>query len=710
MMVRVNGEYLDFDGDIEIEVQIKLFEEIQTSNGDYSYSFDLPKTNHNLKLLGLPFADTIKSIYNNVSCDIIDNTGFKIHPGSLQVSKITDVIQCSFFGGNTQWFNRLNDPMSSLVLRKYDLDLTVANIQASWLRNSGIVFPIIDAGALASRSYANLKVEDFTSLFYIKTLFTEIFNAKGIKLDGDLFKDSLFNISGILCNTKSQKAITDRSTYAQKTSTQNFTSAGYTKILFQNDSVSPFFDGDSNLFVNSTYTPDSKMRVAISITLNCQFGDGARFRVLVGGVSIAQYSLTLSSSDQLDLNVSLEATLDAFETLEIHATAFIGNFNMTGGTLKITPVYLYRAFGSASVPQWTQLQFVSNVLRLFNALPSFNPDSQTLTINLFKDIKSKEPIDISDDIEIIETDYSTFVSAYAKRNIFAYQDGNDEDLREYNINNFISYGSGALTIDNNFIDNEADVLESDFTSPITYLNGVFDVSMERINFVELEEIDEKDITSVSDSSGVPRFNMSSADDLFTVGDLVRLETTEEGYNGEFVVNAVTTTYITVNGLAFDASATGTVTLLRHKFTGDDNVYLFANIQNLSNLDYTSKYSMLIDNTSFTSASLAYFNLLSNGRQINAKYKQSLSFGGVNNPLSYQLSLLDTYWGIFSDILSDPVMCKANGYFSQSKFMQLKTFLQPVRIKHKDTSNLYYLNRNRGYKEKSVPCYNELIKL
>jgi len=171
MMIKVNGEYLDFDDTIEIESQIKLFEEISTANGEFSYSFELSKTSNNLKLLGFPFPDSIKSIYQNVACEIIDNSGFKVYTGSLQIENITDVINCSFFGGNSDWFALLSEPISSLPLYKYNVDLTVANIQASWLKDSGIVFPIIDTGVLVSRSYTNLKVEDFTSCFYVKTLF-----------------------------------------------------------------------------------------------------------------------------------------------------------------------------------------------------------------------------------------------------------------------------------------------------------------------------------------------------------------------------------------------------------------------------------------------------------------------------------------------------------------------------------------------------------
>lgn len=713
MMIRVNDEYLDFDGDIEIEVQIKLFEKIQTSNGDYSYSFDLPTTNHNFKLLGLPFPDTIKSIYNNVDCDIIDNSGYKIHKGSLQVNRVSNVISCTFFGGNTQWFNRLNSPMNQLALRKYDIDLTDTNIMNSWANRKGLVFPIIDTGALVTRSFQNLKVEDFTSCIYVKDLMQDIFGPQGIKLEGDLLKDEVYNNAVITSNGKSSDDVVNRSSYVKKTSQQTGITAA-TKITFQDETTFPFFDGSIGNFASSTYTADIKMVVDVSITAICTYSVGPlNIFLYKNGAQIAEKQGGQFFGGGATITVSLvdSVQLEVGDTLEVYASAAIAISVNVGSTFKITPTFLYRVFGSSSVPRWTQLQFVSNIFRLLNALPSFNSESNTLTVNLFKDIKSKEAIDISDDIEIQEIDYSEFVSSYAKRNIFSYQEGSTEDLREYNISNFISYGSGAIEIDNDFIDNESDVLESDFTSPITYLNSVFDMSMERINYVELDEVDDKNITAASSGGdGLTRLSMSNADELFSADDLVGVETTVEAYNGQWVVAAVTTTYIVIRGVDFTSTATGTATLLRHKFTTENDVYLFVNVPTVQNLTFSSNYSMVINDAPFTFTSFAYFNLLSNGRQINTKYKQSLSFGSVNNPLSYQLSLLDTYWGIFSDILSDPVMLKVNGYFHQNKYMDLKTFMQPVRIKINETNNLYYLNRNRGYKDKSTPCYNELIKL
>lgn len=720
MMIKVNGEYLDFDGDIEIESQIKLFEEISTSNGDFSYDIDIQDNGFNRKILGIPRADVVKSIYQNVPSEIIDDTGQSLYIGKLQVNRIEGgIISSTFYSGNTEWFALLSEPMSSLPLYRYDVDLTEANIQASWAQDSGIVFPILDTGSLVSRSFANLKIEDFTACFYTKTLFNEIFNPLGIKIDGDLINDPIFKKHTIASNGKSQDDVDNRSCYVQKQTAQ--TNSFNVLVTFQDESIFPYFDGSQNNYdiTSSSYVADVKMTIRVNLNLyvNATFGAPSlslfEIRFRINGVVHSTFTYDAPSSGRtidMETVIPLEA-LDSL-TVVIVVVAFNG-LNINSGSIKITPTYIYKVFGTSSVPNWSQGEFVSNILRLFNVLPSYNVNTKTLTLDLFNNIKNKEYVDLSNEIVINAIDYSDFVSNYAKNNIFSYQESDDEDLRKYNISNFINYGSGNLTIENDFIEDSADIVESDFTSPITYLNGIFDMSMEKINFVELEEIDDKDVTSVTDSSGVPRFNISNADDLFAVGDLVRLEGfgTTPQYNGEWVVNAVTSSYITVNGLTYNTGGDGTATLLRHKFTLDDNVYSFIHVPNIETTFFSSKTEMILEEaTTFTTAAIAYFNLLSNNTGINRVYKQSLSFGAPNNPLNYQITLLDTYWPLFARVLNDPVKLEATGYLKKTTFDKIKSFLKPIMIQTEETRNLYYLNKNRGYRGSDKPCELELIKL
>lgn len=712
MMLKANGEYLDFNGDIEVESQVRVFESIDPKklfNGDFSYQIDIQDTGFNRKILGIPRADTVKIIYQLVPSEVIDDTGQSIYTGKLQVNRIEGgFISSTFYSGNSEWFSELSQPLSALPLYRYDRDLTEAGIIASFSESSGIVFPIIDTGALITRSFANFKVEDFIGCFYVKTLFNEIFNPKGIKIEGDFLNDPTFNKLVICANNRGDDEIENRSTYVNKTGDQT---TGVTAVItFEDESTFPFFDGSIGNYnpVTSEYTADVKMLLRVELTVDISSSTTSTVNVFVNGVAVFTRSVANSAQIAIDQNFVIPSGGIVTVVLDN-----VGGFVtvLAGSTVRFTPIFLYRTFGNSSVPQWTQIDFVSNILRLFNVLPSYDPISKTLTLDLFNNIKNKPYVDLSDEIVIDSIDFTEFVSGYAKNNIFTYQESEDENLRIYNISNFVSYGSGNLTIDNDYIEDQKEVVVSDFASPITYLSSIFDMSMERINFVELDEVDSQAITSVTDSSGDARFVITNADFFFQAGDLVRIETESEIYNGEWVVSSVTPTAIFVNGLFYGGSTTGTAVLLRHKFTDDDNVYLFINVNNVSPSFYSSNSSILISEATTSSlSSVAYFNLLSNGKQINRVFKQSLSFGEVNNPLNYQVNLLDTYWPLFSRVLNDPVMGFASGYLKKTTFENVKSFLRPVMIQTEETRNLYYMNRNRGYKGSEVPCSLELIKL
>ena len=715
MMIKANGEYLDFNGDIEIESQIKLFEEIDKSSGSFSYDLDFADNGLNRKILGIPRADTIKSIYQSVPSEVVDDTGQSVYIGKLQVNRIDGGrIISTFFAGNTEWFSLLSNSMSSLPLYKYDIDLTEANIVASWSEDSGIVFPLIDTGVLITRSYKNVKIEDFTSCFYVKTLFKEIFNPLGIKIEGDLINDPLFNQSVIASNGKSQGDIDDRSSYVSKTSVQAGITTVETKVTFQDETTFPYFDGSLNNFTSSTYTADVRMTVRVELVLNITAGVLSAARIRFYKNAVEEFSYVAGVGGAISTSKSLTISLEAGDTIEIYALESngIGSISVDSGSIKITPTYLYKVFGNSSVPiKWTQGEFVSNILRLLNVLPSFNVVTQTLTLDLFNRIKEKPLVDVSDQIVIDTVDFSEFVSSYAKNNIFKYQESEDEDLRVYNISNFISYGSGNLTIDNDYLEISADIIESDFTSPITYLNGIFDMSMERINFVQTDEIDSLTVTSVTDATGIASINITTPSTLFSIGNLVKVKTAADIYNGEWVIESVGAGFITVKGGYYSGNDTGTATLLKHTFTDDDNIYVFVNVPNVDTTFFSSKLEFLLeDDTPFNTTAIAYFNLLSNNTSINRVYKQSLSFGAVDNMLSYQLTLLQSYWPLFSRILNDPVMLLATGYFKRKTYDEIKTFLRPLMVKTEETVNLYYMNRLIGYKGSERGCEAQLIKL
>jgi hypothetical protein len=62
-----------------------------------------------------------------------------------------------------------------------------------------------------------------------------------------------------------------------------------------------------------------------------------------------------------------------------------------------------------------------------------------------------------------------------------------------------------------------------------------------------------------------------------------------------------------------------------------------------------------------------------------------------------------------EILNDPVMMMLIGHLPEHIHRQL-TPLAPVYIKTLESTNLYYINNESGYKGSSRPCELKLIKL
>jgi len=269
--------------------------------------------------------------------------------------------------------------------------------------------------------------------------------------------------------------------------------------------------------------------------------------------------------------------------------------------------------------------------------------------------------------------------------------------------------SGEIEVDNDYIEDSVTAVESDFASPVSYKNPAFNCSMERIHYIEIVDDTTVEVTSVSDSGGTPRFNITDADLTFVAGKLARLVTNVPEYNGDFVVTVVTSTYIEVRGLEYVSTATGYAILIRQAISDDDNVYLFSVIRSTDTDDIFDKEAVYLNDTAETNFSIAFFNMLRLGRAIESSYTQGLALGEVDGQFQFQETIIDKYWTQFSMILQDPVKLIADGNLPIKVYNSID-FLRPISIRTRETSNLYYVNKITGYEERAIPCEMELIKL
>jgi len=719
MMIKVSNEFLDFNEQIEVEKQIKLFEDISTTDGDFSYAFDLPKTLNNTRLLQNPFPDNInKLVYQQIPAKVLSDSGAELYDGYLRIERVTDVYSCSFFAGNNNWFAMIGGLLSELDLSRFDIEQTVAEIEYSWSLNDGIVFPLVDNGGLLTRSYPQIKVEDLVGAFYVKTIFNQIFVEAGIKIQGELLNDWMYQNTVCLKNSKSEEEINARSSFIEKTSAQTITTTP-TVIIWDNDSVFPYFDGDENLFnlpINQ-YQPDVGMILNINVSLNITRVSIAIVAhvftyIYINGVQV------FVKDNQLQPTFSSQVIAPTFKVkvlsgdiVEVLTSSNIGTpleASITSGTLKITPSFIYKTFGKSAVPNWTKQKFVSNILRLFNVLASYEAGNKTLTLNLFEKIKSKPAIDLSEYISETEVDYSEFISDYGKRSKLSYNEVEFKELKDNNVGQFFKYGQGVIEVNNDFLEDDVDIIESDFSNPLAYINGVLDMSIEKTNLLELEEGENTNITSVTDASGNARFNIP--EDIFLVGDLVRIEeSTNTSYNGDWVVTGTAAGWIECLGTGFDTNATATVTKMDYTYSNSDDVYLLVNIPSYSITKFSGNEFIFLEDTGKSTFAVAYFDLINTNRQINVDFIYSLSFGGIDDPLHYQITMIEQYFRLLRQVLNDPVKLLSTAHLPYALFVQID-FLSPIKVLTEQTQNVYYLNRITGYSESFLPTTLELIKL
>ena len=369
------------------------------------------------------------------------------------------------------------------------------------------------------------------------------------------------------------------------------------------------------------------------------------------------------------------------------------------GTVKITPTYIYRTIASSVVPNWTRQQFVSNVLRIFNVLPSYSSGTATLTLSLFEKIKTKTPLDLSEYISDTEVDYQEFISDYGKTSRLSYAEVEYDQLKTYNKGKFLKYGQGSIQIDNGFLEPDKEILASDFANPIAYNNPVFDASLELTNLIELEETEEQEFPDVAnDGFGDAAFRIGTQ--IFLVGDLARIvDSSNEVYNGDWVVKSIPSSggfeHVVFNGLPFDTAATGTIKKLIYKYSSSEDVFLFLNIPNYT-VSKFSNASIIFDSGGFypievTQTALAYFDLIHLNKQVNSDFIYSLAFGDIEDPLRYQVNMIHSYFRLFSQVLNDPVKLIQTAMLPYDVYNRID-FLRPITIKTLETSNMYYLNR------------------
>ena len=176
---------------------------------------------------------------------------------------------------------------------------------------------------LITRSYPQLKIEDFVAGLYVKTIFKKIFTEAGIKIQGELLEDWRYKHLICVANSKNEELINAATSYVEKNAAQVIPFNTTVKVTWDNDSTLPFFDGSYNAFdiANDEYITPLKMTAQINFTdvyLGTGFGGLVLVAIRVNGVNVktGAYGALQNVETACPLDVSLQ--LEVGDIVTIH--------------------------------------------------------------------------------------------------------------------------------------------------------------------------------------------------------------------------------------------------------------------------------------------------------------------------------------------------------------------------------------------------------
>ncbi len=726
MILKIEDEYLEFDGEIILERQVMNIETLDNV-GDFSYAFNVEPTAHNKRVLGIESINkTNKQIFVDRLVELQTNAGLPIAYGKILITD-TLGIECSFLSGNTNFFNSIEGNVQDIDLSEFDVFPSEDTIVDSWDNTEGVVFPLVDKGGLDRRKYpffkfraltARVDFNDFQPFIYVKNVIDGIFKLAGLKLEGDLINESTYN--SLITTNNSQdyyeRKFTDVNVNIGKAVPQTLTDAGFTKISFEDVTSTQYFNSPLESFslVNNRWVIPFNSKVGIAISL--QLSDDTKrimFEFRKNGVDafspIAQgNNITIDTSKVLFIDLSAPTPGDYFEVWAMVDPSTPGSVDVLSGSFTGNIVSTGYIFAQALLPAISSRDFLKDIFKMFNVICTYDIFSKTVTTKFFKNIPTSEEQDLSQYVtKVIAENGFEVVSDYAKSNILAYTQLESDKVERYNKENIISYGNGEIAIQNDFIESTKDLFTVNFTAPYSQNYPVYGLQLIRLDYAEYVADEDSsinlEIVNVNDSAGEAEFENS-------VGGFVNLKNVPYLGDATGVLQSVTQESIESSSQIIAINVPN-VTLPETvwfsdygPFSTEDWITIRASNFTIPAYDGDWEFNSFPESARLTAA-VAVFARFQDGTPLDV-IKQGLSFGPI--PGKNTLSLIDTFYRPTQDALNDPNKIRCEMLMPENVYRNID-FLRPVRIKTDKFNATFYINKDTGYESSKQIFEMELIK-
>jgi hypothetical protein len=698
MIVQVGDGYLELNEPIQVEKKVKLFDDVSATEGDFSYEFSIPKSQNNVELIRVFKQSQQDKIWNRkIPSNILDDSGVVIYSGFIRIEDDSNdefSYQASFFSGNTNWIELLGFNLLDLNWSKFDVEY--ADI-LDFDKTSGLVFPLTDRGILYERANEHFMLDDFQGYMYAKSIVNVILANNAIKLTGGILKDPIYNklITSAGTNKFLSTEIENRTAYIGKSSNQTITTS-YATATFTNVS-DPFSNSPMGNWsvATSRYIFDLDVRdYDITVKLNYAVGSpyySTGVRIVKNGITTlytkAYKTRVINATYTVNELDDTPSTGDYYQ-IQLAVQTFSTNRTLlAGSSITIKPTKFYKVFAGTVIPDMNANDFLSNIFRMLNCIVTYNNITQTLTADILDTALNRQPTDISEYVSRLQNNYSDFVNDYAQSNLLIWGDQSNDLVDQYNEDNLLPYGSGELTIDNDFLEAQSNFLEMDFVAPFQRSYPNLGIELPLTDFIEVSVLETRNITSVTvdSSSGADLavFDYSGS----SLGNvLVRIiDSTISDYNADYWAISSGSTF---NGYVdYQGDATATMQVLRVTLKSSDPVFLLNNPS--QNIGSVSGFAEFFVENLVPRTNIAVANFLNT-----TNYKTSLGFDYLKN----------LYFRNTEKLLNSGIMCLCDVNLPYKVYRDID-FLRPLRIDGID----FYPNKLTGYISSSEQAQIELIK-
>lgn len=675
-----NGNELDYNGrDFAMSKQTISLINFKLK-GDFSVNFKLQNTAKNREILNVYGAQQIGGGFMVRQPFNLVKNGNKRNKGFIVVQVYSDdELDCFYVSGNSNWFNLLQTPIKELELNEDSVLMT--GFQTELSNTKGIIFPAIDVAFNGRKISTNIKpflwpppgrpgggsnwnsfLTENIPCYYMHSLMSAIAVQTGVKIEGDIFNDPLFKSIVITPDSIDMQwpdnQVSESMAFVTVASASSLDPGIYTPIMF--DTI--IDSGSLSNYNTATYEWMAPYKCMVEVTPNLFFTASDTYTIAVYKNGVLIVLQTMANAADRFSRPLLVNQVNRGDTLSVYVrnSGGVGDYTADSTcTFKIRQE-IYTLLRSSSftnyhpmvcpqaiLPDLKCIDVVKSICVLFNCIPTYDVESNTVTLTKVTNISKESAKDWSAYYVSHKENYKDVAS----HNYIKWKASNDDkNIMAYN--SVIPQGYGGADIETDF---NGEDRKTQYTLPFGAVEDKTNETTGRwhlpyIPYFELKDEDEYEYTSVTNTAGRATFTGTGWETRPDV--VIRIADDGNLYDGYTEASLGPTT--TTPFIPYTADSTGSIyTQSINRLNPGSRLLMVMPNYATTNLGISSLATNAIryNDSAISTYAFGWFDKDKYYRPVDA-INWSLSMGTIGNK-GYNHTLADLYWDKLLNAYNSP---------------------------------------------------------